>query len=717
MAKKEDSPPAKPKNWRLYHLLDVKPPVSSMAIKYTSSRATLRTQFHQAYWALAETNRKFFYDIGGESAFDFLCSNTWGALVSFFGLRLFAFLYFLVMLILVVLLGVFFILLGLRADDVIDNSWQNVTIPLLIFFAIVLIIAFVGAVTSWPSFLSSALPHRASTVWDRLAPLGMVFAALGYFISAILLFTCISSPNHAQSNIGTYMYYFIPLLLADTVYYLTSFTWRVPSVVKRKMKLMGEDPPSRLVYTGIPVMGGLHWLCCLAQWILLGLRLDNTITCVWYVVAIPFALRLVFRIIDAGLRSFMRRRQRVRGSLGMAFDIVGALFLNGSLIISIYWSAVWLEELIFIVSLSVALIPVYIVLLYLLVGLVLTFILTECTLSDLEAQETRMQFMWTPSEKEGGAVEWEWNEEEEERNPSHHVSREKQKPQSNARSEGKESSAAGRSSKSESTTRNLPSVSTLTRTTEESSLFPTHLEATTNEPTEPYDGRGNRLPGPSQALYAAGASPSTAVVRAKQKKNVSAENARVRRTATPLRDDIGGAKGPTTKKKSKSSRHAEKDFSSSSSGVFSSASGTSSSEEEEEEEEEDSSELSDQNRSSGHRKQRDHNGYASRASDADTVGPSHASTSKRGKDPQKGHRGKYGGGDGEAPPLQRRGSAHHHHHYRVHHKTSSSREDSPSHPFTTRTTVSVRVLSSSESDEEEDGSSYSYAYSDDYDEE
>lgn len=391
----------KARNWRLYHLLDFVPPVSTLAVKYASSRATLRTQFHQAYWTLAEANRKFFYDIGGEGAFDLLSSATWGALVSFFGLRLYAFMFFVLGVLLVCLLAAFFILVGLRAEHMIDSSWQQVSIPLLIVFCVLPVTVLVGGIINYISFFSSTLPLRPTTIWGRLAPIGHFLASIAYLISAILFFNVLSTETRIREHIGMYMYYLIPVIVGDTLYYCTSFTWRWPSVVKRKMKVVGGEQPSRVVYMGIPSVGVLHWICCIVQWILLGFRLDQRIQWMWYIVVVPFGVRGVLFVVDAVLRSALRRAQGVRTSCAMLFDVLGSIFLYGSLVISLYWVAVWLEEPIFIVSMCVALVPVYMVLLYALIGVFFTCFITEFALSDLEAQEKRLQFMWSPSEKEG----------------------------------------------------------------------------------------------------------------------------------------------------------------------------------------------------------------------------------------------------------------------------------------------------------------------------
>lgn len=386
-----DAPP-KRRNWRLYHLLDFIQPVSTLQVKYTARKATLRTQYYHAYLTLSEVNRKFYYDIGGEASYDFISSGTWGPLIPSMGLRAYSFIYFLVLMIEVCLLIAFFVLLGLRTDDPSLTSWQKVAIPLLVFMCIMLLTVFVAMIVCWAARKPT---NKTFADRDRLSPVGNFLAAVCYLVTTCLFFSALQSEAKMEEKVGKYILYLVPLMVGDSIYYLTSFLWRGPTFIKRLMKIDG-NAPSAVVYGGIFLMGFLHWFCAVAQWVFIGLKLDGKLTWNWYYIFLPFAVRALLRWIEAILRAALRHTQLVRGSLGVAFDVLSAFFSNGILIISLYWVAVRIEEGKYIVRMGVALVPVYLTLLYMFICLIITLIISWSRQSTLESEEIRLNHLWTP---------------------------------------------------------------------------------------------------------------------------------------------------------------------------------------------------------------------------------------------------------------------------------------------------------------------------------
>lgn len=388
MASKDDG--SREKNWRLYHLLDFFPPVSTLQVRFTAHKATLRTQYYHAYLTLSEVNRKHFYDIGGEQTYDFISSGTWGPMVPQFGVKGFSTCYFLYLLIELCLLSLFFVFLGLAVDEYASFDYFTVALPLLIAIVLLFIAPLVGCIVNWTSKEGGAFSS-----WNRVAPLGNAIAAGGYVVTAVLLFSTVISAEKRATAAGSYLFYFLGAAGGDVVYYLTSFIWRWTSSTTRLMKIDGNSP-SPVISAGIFLMGWLHMLCGVAQWVLVGLKLDETIEWKWYYVFLPFAVRALLRWIEAMIRAALRHTQQVRGVLGVIFDILSSFLSNGFLIIALYWVAVRIEEGSSVLIMIVALIPVYAFLLYHIICLCITYIIILANVNELEEVEVRQTHLWLP---------------------------------------------------------------------------------------------------------------------------------------------------------------------------------------------------------------------------------------------------------------------------------------------------------------------------------
>eukprot|EP00796_Vickermania_ingenoplastis_P006714 gene6714-4811_t len=384
-----DAPP-KPRNWRLYHLLDFKPPACTSEVKFTARKATLRTQYYHAYLTLSERSRKIFYDAGGEAAYGFISSGSWGPLIPSCGIRAFAVLYVLVVLLQVGLLMAFFVMLGLRTDDSSRMDWNLVAIPMELFGCIAVLVTFVAMIVSTCASTPEKKPFQTVTM---LSPVGNFFAACAYAITFFLLAAAVK--GNPASEVGKYMKYLIGPIIGDSLYYIASFSWRWPSFVKRLMKIDGNQP-SGVVFTGIFLMGFAHWFCGVAQWVLLGLKLDGTIDCSWYYVFLPFGVRAFLRVLEAFLRAWMHYIMRIRSVIMVVFDTLSSFFSNGILILSLYFVGVRIEEGKDKVRMGVALCPVYLTLLYMFLSLIFTLAYLLRKVNALEAEEIRLSHLFVP---------------------------------------------------------------------------------------------------------------------------------------------------------------------------------------------------------------------------------------------------------------------------------------------------------------------------------
>ncbi|KAG5490756.1 hypothetical protein JKF63_00878 [Porcisia hertigi] len=385
------------RNWRLYHLLDLVRPTTARQVKWNFRKVTLRHHYFQAYLVLYNRSRKYLYDSIGEDAYGFIASGTWGPFVPVLGAVGSVILYSLVLMIEVVLLGCFFVLLAMHDAAYMSLSLEMITLPLMIFVSIMVAITAMAVVVN----LTSLRTYREgmSNV-DRLSPAGNFLASVCYLcITFVMVFQIRDDP---ASGMGFYMQYMSMPILGDVLYYATSLIWRWPRRLRLQMEV-GNTPPSPLIYKGIFAMGFLHMLCGVAQWVLIGLKLDGRLNRSWFTIFVPFCVRTGLRIAEAYLRSLMKRTIGVHSAMGVAFDTVGSFFSNGMLLFSLYLVAVRIERGRQAISLAWALIPVFSTLGWLLFGLIVTMILLLLLYSRSSRAERLLNSRWTPPQDNNAA--------------------------------------------------------------------------------------------------------------------------------------------------------------------------------------------------------------------------------------------------------------------------------------------------------------------------
>ncbi|TPP49557.1 putative integral membrane protein [Leishmania donovani] len=143
-------------------------------------------------------------------------------------------------------------------------------------------------------------------------------------------------------------------------------------------------------------MGFLNMACGVAQWVLLGYKLDGRMSRSWYVIFIPFCFRAGLRVVEACLRSMMKYTIGVRSEIGVAFDTVGSFFSNGMLLTSLYFVAARIHRGRERVRLACALIPVYLTLLWIFLCLMVTMVLLLIFYRRRSREERRVNRQWTP---------------------------------------------------------------------------------------------------------------------------------------------------------------------------------------------------------------------------------------------------------------------------------------------------------------------------------
>lgn len=218
------------RNWRLYHLLDVGHPITSRQIKWNFRKVTLRHHYQQAYHVLYNRHRKHLYDVAGEDAYGFISSGTWGPFIPTFGCLLSIVIYCLTLLAAVALLIVFFALLAVRVDGRTSISWMRVAIPLLIFVCGMVIVTFFAILIN---FCSPHTYRECMSFFHRISPVGNFIAAALYCAFAFVIAAKVRTDPGA--HVGSYMRFFAFLIVADSIYYLTSLIWRWPRWVRMNM--------------------------------------------------------------------------------------------------------------------------------------------------------------------------------------------------------------------------------------------------------------------------------------------------------------------------------------------------------------------------------------------------------------------------------------------------------------------------------------------------
>ncbi|CCW63276.1 unnamed protein product [Phytomonas sp. EM1] len=385
-------PPNK-RNWRLYSLLELDDSVTTKQVKWYFRRVSLRNQYQQAYFVLYSRARKHLYDAVGEDVYGFIVSGAWGPLISFLGATGSIVMYCITMLIQVVLLSIFFVFLGAKVENIITFEWSIVILPLKVFGLVMCFFTFISILVN---LFSSKTYKEGLSLVDRLSPFGNCFASVCYSCLPFVIGSAVS--NEYDKGVGHYMMYMSMPILGDVLYYLTSLIWRWPQRIRLQMQINDNKRRSSICY-GIFLMAFLNMGCGIAQWVLLGKKLDRKIESSWYIVFIPFCFRAGIRVLEALLRSLMRYSMCVRNKSGVAFDVIGSFFSNGILLISLYFVAVFLEREDHLFSFFLALIPVYATLGYILVCLVITMIVLLSRVSRSVAAEKRANKQWIPPDE------------------------------------------------------------------------------------------------------------------------------------------------------------------------------------------------------------------------------------------------------------------------------------------------------------------------------
>ncbi|CBZ26457.1 conserved hypothetical protein [Leishmania mexicana MHOM/GT/2001/U1103] len=382
--------PPRKRNWRLYYLLDLTSPTTSRQVKWNFRKITLRHHYYQAYLVLYNRSRKYLYDSIGENAYGFLASGTWGPFVPLLGAVGSVIVYSLVLLIEVALLLLFFAFLAANDGHYMSLSFEMIILPLMIFAAIMLMVAVAAVVIN---IFTPRTYQEGMSLIDRLSPVGNSLAALSYFCIPFVLYTQIRSDP--ASKVGLYLWYMFMPIVGDILYYTTSLIWRWPRRVRLQMEV-GNNRPSPIIYNGIFAMGFLNMACGVAQWVLIGYKLDGRLNRSWYIIFIPFCFRAGLRVAEACLRSMMKYTIGVRSEIGVAFDTVGSFFSNGMLLVSLYFVAVRINRGRERVRLAYALIPVYLTLIWILLCLMVTVVLLLIFYRRRSREERRVNRHWTP---------------------------------------------------------------------------------------------------------------------------------------------------------------------------------------------------------------------------------------------------------------------------------------------------------------------------------
>ncbi|KAG5464445.1 hypothetical protein LSCM1_00632 [Leishmania martiniquensis] len=393
-----DKPPRQ-RNWRLYHLLDLIPPTTARQVKWNFRKVTLRHHYYEAYLILYNRSRKYLYDSIGEDAYGFLASGAWGPFVPVLGAVGSVLLYALVLLVEVALLLIFFAFLAAKDDGDILWGWQTVVVPLMAFVTIMVAVTILAVAMN---VLTARTYREGMPKVDRVSPVGNFLAAACYFCIPFVIGTQIF--DDPASKLGWYRLYMVMPILGDIFYYTTSLIWRWPRRLRWQMEV-NDSRPSPVIYNGIFVMGFLHMACGVAQWVVIGFKLDGQLDRSWYIVFIPFCIRAGLRVVEACLRSLMKYTIGVRSEIGVAFDTVGSFFSNGMLLVSLYFVAVRIERGRKRVRLAHALIPVYLTLVWIFLCLIATTIVLLVLYRRCSREERRVNSLWTPPQKDEDGVQ------------------------------------------------------------------------------------------------------------------------------------------------------------------------------------------------------------------------------------------------------------------------------------------------------------------------
>ncbi|ORC85613.1 uncharacterized protein TM35_000342250 [Trypanosoma theileri] len=383
-------------NWRLYHLLDLEPPVTAKQVQWTFRKVTLRHHFYQAYLVLCDSDRKSLYDILGEDAVGFIHSGNWGPLILLLGAKGAIACYSASMLLALILMILFFAFLGARVDDVITWSWMRVVAPLFVLAVLTVIVTGVATVVS---FCMKA-PREEGMQWIERAPaIGNLISAILYTVFAFAIAAKVDDDPTNESR--TFVNYFIIIIIADVIYYLSSLVWRWPRRIRLQMKV-DLNRPSRFLCYGFFLLAIVYIVLSVIQWVFIGKKIDEKTEMSWYAVFSPFAFRAAFRVLEAFMRSMVLRTIGIKSACGVAFDTLGAFLFNGGLLTSLYFVAVRITRGKDTARMAYALIPVYVTLGYLFLATIFTAIYLARKNTNNAREERLNNLKWTPTEPSPG---------------------------------------------------------------------------------------------------------------------------------------------------------------------------------------------------------------------------------------------------------------------------------------------------------------------------
>ncbi|EAN78279.1 hypothetical protein, conserved [Trypanosoma brucei brucei TREU927] len=383
-------------NWRLYHLLELEPPVTAKQVQWLFRKVTLRHHFYQAYNILRDEERKSLYDSLGENFVGYLNSGSWGPLIQLLGAKATVAVCCGVWVLMILLMLFFFLAVGARADRLITWTWMQVAAPGL---TVTLIVLIATAVAMAVSFFLRQPKEEGMRFVDRIPAIGNFVAAFFYCIFAFIGASTVDS--YAPQRHNNYAPYFALPILADVIYYLSTMVWRWPR--NRRLDLeVGMQESKPILWYAPCVFAGLHIILSIVQWVLLAQRVDRIIKISWYAAASPIAVRAVVRVAESCMTSLARRAIGIKSVLGVVFDTLGSLFFNGLLLCSVFFTAARFVRGRRVVPLILVFLPVYLVLFYLLFCTIYTLFYLLRRITENAREERMNNLKWTPVEPQAG---------------------------------------------------------------------------------------------------------------------------------------------------------------------------------------------------------------------------------------------------------------------------------------------------------------------------
>eukprot|EP00758_Cryptobia_borreli_P007744 Tbor_TRINITY_DN5327_c2_g1::TRINITY_DN5327_c2_g1_i1::g.4955::m.4955 len=382
-------------NTRLYELLQVDPSVRAKEIHSTFKDIHLREQYWCAFDILSNQYKKRVYDIGGEWAVTHLENKGWGSVIVVLGSTASLAVYGICWILLSLLLGIFLLLISAKIDKwgMEESPWHVIMAPLyIIVFGGLLgtIIALVMAVYVPRGKVSSLISFRAPVV--RL----IVISA--YAASLVVIGTYIGM-GISWIGIG------VLIMVVEVIAIIDWMSVRHPGKIMKLIELhpTSEKPltdmqaiatkhvhptyPMSVIY-GYIVLGVFDICLTCCRNLFLALKVDGSLTWSWYAVFVPIALRLISSVLFRLQQNWIQVHIKQKDMFDLVLGFVGSSILNALLILSLYLIAYLLEG--GDILLTEALLPAYLVVIYLIVASIFTAIYViwaDYRLKNLEIEE------------------------------------------------------------------------------------------------------------------------------------------------------------------------------------------------------------------------------------------------------------------------------------------------------------------------------------------